>query len=411
MRYFTRQAPSGSLFLYRSFRLVLCKLDHSFKTSAHTYLDTPCIMPLAYTKKEGLAVLVPSLPLVTPLPDPKDPGLGLKKSTLRNGSDPLDSEDAYLLVDDEFQVENEDRSEIVHSLYEGPRNCQCCNNWVDKRPDDIYEKKEENVDEKAPILVRRKRICDGSKIFQIDSIEIQSAPLRLILAKVFDRYDHIMPTIGYLTFRPPFWPFHWRWEEFEAAIKEEKDEKLAKQLKCLRNLVKSETSGLFGVSRELQDNGVIEHRLLWTLFKPGELIYSKEHGRERFYILCSVSQYANISLQVNSLDWNGRHLGFVTSTLSIRYFSGSSRITDLNVFPARFLDNLEEVKERMVARGKKFIELAGVHHKSYRGQENVSGNKAGVSISTLETLNALILLNRLTFASSSTLNRVPTSRY
>ncbi len=337
-------------------------------------------MPFVYTKKEGLAVLVAELPSTTPPPNPKDADLCQKKSLLQDGAEAPDSEDAYLLVDEEFQVENEDRSEIVHSLYEGPRTCQCCTNWVDERPADIYEKDEEKVDEKAPILVRRKRISDGSKVFQIDSIQIQSAALRTILAKVFDRYDHITPNIGCLTFRPPFRPFYWRWEEFEATIKEEKDEKLAKQLKCLRNLVKPEMAGLFDVSRELQDNGIIEHRLLWTLFKPGELLYSKEHGRERFYVLQSVSPYGlTLSLQVRSLEWNGRHLGFAASNLNIRHFTGSSRITDLHVFPVRFLDNLDEIKERVVARGKKFIELAGVHHKSYKEQENVSGNKSGAS--------------------------------
>lgn len=345
-------------------------------------------MPFVYTKQEGLAVLVASLPSTTPPTDFKDAGLCQKKSMLQDGGDTPDSEDTYLLVDEEFQVENEDRSEIVHSLYEGPRTCQCCTNWVDERPADYYEKDEEKVDEKAPILVRRKRISDGSKIFQIDSIQIQSAPLRTILAKVFDRYDHITPTLANLTFRPPFRPFYWRWEEFETTIKEEKDEKLAKQLKCLRNLVKSEMAGLFDVSRELQDNGIIEHHLLWTLFKPGELLYSKDHERERFYVLNSVSLYGlSFTLQVRSLDWNGRHLGFSSSSLHIRHFIGTSRIVDLTVFPARFLDNLEEVKERVIERGKKFIELAGVHHKSYKEEENVSGNKAGVSISALEMLN------------------------
>lgn len=346
-------------------------LDHSSKLQLTVRLRTRSRMPFVYTKKEGLAVLVDSLPSTTP-PTPKD------------GGDTPDSEDTYLLVDEEFQVENGDRSEIIHSLYEGPRTCQCCTNWVDKRPADIIEKDEEKVDEKAPIVVRRKRISEGGKVFQIDSIQIQSAALRAILVKVFDRYDHIVPTIGCLTFRPPFWPFYWRWEEFETTIKEEKDEKLAKQLKCLRNLVKSEMAGLFDVSRELQNNGVIEHRLLWTLFKPGELVYSKYHGRERFYVLSSISQYGpSFSLQVQSLDWNGRHLGFSSTSLYIRHFHGTSRIADLSVFPMRYLENLDEVKERVVARGKKFIELAGVHHKAYRMQENVSGNRAGASISTL----------------------------
>src|SRR5262249_9555243 len=118
------------LFIYAAFSaFLLRKLDHSFKTSTYTYLYTRYIMSFAYTKKEGLAVLVNSLP---PIPDPKASDSGLKKSTLRDGNDTLDSEDAYLLVDEEFQVENEDRTEIVHSVYEGPRTCQCCTNWVDK---------------------------------------------------------------------------------------------------------------------------------------------------------------------------------------------------------------------------------------------------------------------------------------
>jgi len=337
-------------------------------------------MPFRYTKKEGHAVLVASCPPPPPPPDldAVETKLGLKKSMLRDGNDMLDSDDPFLVVDEEFQGEH--RSEIVQYLYEGPPTCQCCVNWVDERPANIYEKDEEKGDDKIPILVRRKRICAGSNVFQIDSIQIQSAPLRLLLTQIFNRYDNIVPFVKYLTFLSPFSPFYWCLEEFEVAMKEEKDEKLAKQLKCLHNIVKSETAGSFSIGRELQDHGIIAYHLLWTLLKPGELLYSKDRGQERFYALHSVSQVsASYSLHVRSFDWNGSYFGFSTSTISVHYFSGSKRITDLNVFPARFLDNLEEVKERLVARGKKFVGLAGIHHKSYREQENVSGNKTGVS--------------------------------
>lgn len=367
-------------------------------------------MPVRYTK-EGHAVLVGSSRFPPPPPSPTPPATtssgdkwGLEGSMLRDGSDAMDSEDAYLVVDDQFQVNAADRSEIVQCLYEGSRTCQCCINWVDERPADLEEEKDEaeKIDDKVPILVRRKRICEGSKYFHIHSIEIQSASLRMTLAKVFDRYDQILPFVRYLTFLAPFRPFYWRWKEFEQAIKEEKDEKLVKQLKCIRDIVKLEIFGALTISRELQDNGIISYHFLWTLYKPGELLYSKEDGKERFYVLDSAPNDANpyYTLNVKFLDWNGSYFGFANSALQLHYFTGSKRITDLKVFPARFLDDLEKVKERVVARGKKIVELAGVHHKSYRRKGIVSGNKTAARFPVPMPLTLLTYLGRLTSALS-----------
>jgi hypothetical protein len=330
-----------------------------------------------------------NLGMVCPPPPPPFPPPGFEfgfgQGLLDGGegsSTPL-SEDTFSVIDETFQENAEERAKIVQELWEGTeKKCLCCIPWVDSRPEDVEPEVEESEDDdEMPVIVRRKRTNGGRRPFEIHSIEIRSPALRAVLFDVFDKFDGILELFKYLTFMAPFKVFYWRWEEFEKAIKDEKDDEVVKQLKYLRKLVKTEIHHTFTVTKELLEHGIITHSYLWTLFKPGELVYANDEGQERFYILrCTSNNGASINLYLKYMDWDGTRFGLNEDCLEIPFFPGTKKITEMMVFPAKYLgeERMAQVKERVMARGRKFVELAGIHHKSYR--------EPGQDVSTLTLL-------------------------
>ena len=315
------------------------------------------------------------LPLPPPLPARSDWSL-FNKPSLDGTQSPI-SDDAFSVIDGM----DDERAKIIQDFYEGPKTCQCCINWIDGIPDGHKDEESEdsndNDDEGCPIVVRRKRTGGGSKPFEIHSIEIRSVALRSILIDVFNGFDGLLPGLKYLTFIAPFRQFYYRWERFEQAIKVQTDESLIKSLKVLRRLVKSELGSAFSVSKDLVDHEVITQQYLWTLFKPGDLVYSNEDGVERLYHLQTISHSAwSCHLYCQFVDWDGRRFGLSEVSIEICSFIGTKKITDLVAFPIHFHGDPKGLRERLVLRGQKFRDLTGIHYKSYQEITNQSPKKA-----------------------------------
>ncbi|OHE91506.1 hypothetical protein CORC01_13202 [Colletotrichum orchidophilum] len=275
-------------------------------------------------------------------------------------------------IEEDIQISQRDREEIIQDLYEGPKKCQCCINWMDECPHgvDLTElNKDEDEDSGNPLIIRR-RVNAGrtGTVISIHSIEIRHAATRKVLIDVFQPYDNIVHRVKYLTFLAPFHQFFWRWESFEKAVAEEKDETVKKILTILRGLVKRELAGAFAVNKELVSHGVITFNYLWILFAPGELIYSADDSHDRFYVLRSCSSRDTaIDLSLSYIAWGSGSMNFGTAheDLSIDNFRGTRSINSLPAFPAKYLRDFSGMQAKLVERGQKYASLAGTHYKAY----------------------------------------------
>jgi hypothetical protein len=279
------------------------------------------------------------------------------------------------------ELKPEDRPELIQDLYEGQRTCQCCVDWTATCPDDMEDVNASNTPEEdestgPPLIVRHARTFGGGrKKFVVHTIEVRDAAVRKVLQGVFRGFDGLVPQIKYMTLWAPFKQFYWRWEKFEKAVATEEDEKTRKTLEWLRKLVWNEIGDTMKVSRELLRHGVITEKYIWTLYRPGDIIYQNYEGTHRFYILTSVflNSYSSCaSLSCQYVDWDGVRFGLAECSLDIVNFTGTKKITDLEAFPARFLEDREGIEEEVIARGKKFEELTGVHYLSYRESVDVA---------------------------------------
>ncbi|RPA77996.1 hypothetical protein BJ508DRAFT_161466 [Ascobolus immersus RN42] len=161
-------------------------------------------------------------------------------------------------------------------------------------------------------------------------------------------------------------------------------------LRYLNEDYKSTKASLF----PLLDAGLITFDLLWALFKPNTLVYTVCPGTDepRAFIVEFTEVHSNI-MRGTWLAVEGRYLEFVglpeeqrkagkiqvtendgkggfgwgKTTVDIDSFTGSRRIDTLRCYPMKYRPDAEEMKRRLIERGRKFVTLAGMQYKNHKG--------------------------------------------
>jgi len=67
-------------------------------------------------------------------------------------------------------------------------------------------------------------------------------------------------------------------------------------------------------------------------------------------------------------------VGKVQTVVSLRYMSGTVKITSLDAYPLKFHPDEKGLREVTIKRGKKWVSLIGVHHKQFDGIAAVKRN-------------------------------------
>jgi hypothetical protein len=122
----------------------------------------------------------------------------------------------------------------------------------------------------------------------------------------------------------------------------------------------------------------IDYENLWTIFRPGTPIYLKAglHKRENvvlFYkmarCMCLVPRCPNDVwvIETHQISHDGDEYGYVRLTFTISRYEGYQALTDLRVFPLEYHPNCHTIRKRLVARGRKYLSLKGVHNRAYNG--------------------------------------------
>ncbi|MCJ1245491.1 hypothetical protein MMC30_002695 [Trapelia coarctata] len=168
--------------------------------------------------------------------------------------------------------------------------------------------------------------------------------------------------------------YHYKDEIFAY---EPKDEAVKEHHRLLMDWIDVEMSSVIKDVERLTSKGYIAFQLLWTIFKPGDLLFSSEHGHARLYKLNTVT-YKEIAnkgsmFEVNSryVDYNGTTVGQAREKHQLfdkLIFTGKSptKINTLEVFPRKFVDD-DELEERLAIRGKRLLELKGILTMQYDG--------------------------------------------
>ena len=161
--------------------------------------------------------------------------------------------------------------------------------------------------------------------------------------------------------------FHYRNEIKEALRKAEQqpepDSNLVEDLTATVEFIQEE----YGVATENHDSltraGEITWDLLWTLFKPGSLVYhyhtlTDQDQILRFRSMNKVKDRGVVrthkwQFQCDTVGHDGYKFGLVKETrnLTIEPFEGTRKITQLTLFPLEFHSSASEIRRKALIRG------------------------------------------------------------
>ncbi|KAI9733878.1 MAG: hypothetical protein M1834_002533 [Cirrosporium novae-zelandiae] len=263
---------------------------------------------------------------------------------------------------------------LVKTLYEGPLKCNCCVNWVEIEPDDLKESVEETSDAKRhALVVKIRKSHSGTKSTHVDQIVVQSPLLKNFLQRMINDYPGVTLGSNGVTFSKPFTPFFHNWDNLEKASDNHDDSKTREHIKLLFQTLKKELKATINTHEIFTSHGVITFDYLWTLFKPGDIVYQRRHNHDWMYRLLRYEYDTNdntpsFDLQCAYIDWDGSKFGFAVIWVRIMSFNSTKPITELDVYPSCFIKSRDCVRERILNRGKTFQSLKDHHYRAHRAE-------------------------------------------
>lgn len=260
----------------------------------------------------------------------------------------------------------------VKNLYQTKPDNRGKSTWVDTYPDDLEEAAENAETARYALLLRNKKCYDGRKKLEIDSIVVQSPLLKSVLGIVLKGYPGITTTLERLTFQAPFEPFVHRWSQLSEAVLTEKDLETKTHLNLFYKTLETELQDSIKARDDFILNGVITHDTCWMIFEPGTIVFAVE-DKQKVAVRLNSGSYVQTRcgfvyrLMCAFVDWDGENFGYGNTSLDIREFQGTAKITALSAFPLLYHPAIDRVKEELMLRGKAFEKLRGYHYKNYQG--------------------------------------------
>lgn len=195
-------------------------------------------------------------------------------------------------------------------------------------------------------------------------------------------YPGLTMALDRVEFTAPFKPFIHRWKEFSEAKDQETDFVTKMHAELLYRTLDNELGDVISKKEDLVKNGVVTHRLLWTIFEPNDHIFTMIDGHQcvlAFQSGDTDSRSGDFAVGANFIDYDGATFVYRTQDLLVPYFEGTRRITDLSVFPLRYHDNEATIRESLIARGRLWESYKGFHYLQYdgigTGQSEFHGSK------------------------------------
>ena len=220
-------------------------------------------------------------------------------------------------------------------------------------------------------IVHRHEYVD--KAWVTKSFTIQDKAMQKLLNKALANYHDLDMALEEWTFKPPYRALVHRWDVLKdlQAVAEGEEKAAADPLvEFLTPILAPSVESLF----QTKLTGKVSFENVWQIFQPGEHVMTKFYGTE---VVCRVLKYERIQtncalywqITFEYVDWNGQSCGYATTSTKIGYFGGFRRVTALPVYPLSFEDDAPQIKDRIIARGRKFEELRGYHFMTCDGKK------------------------------------------
>lgn len=229
------------------------------------------------------------------------------------------------------------------------------------------------------VLLRRYR---QNRDLDFTELRIQSPYLKKVLQDVIGAYPGVtLHTSGHIFIRePPMCLFHYR-RELEAYTRASSLPIVKRHLNLLLGYVEKTLEQEIRQYEATFENQMaaasLEHQHLWMAYKPGELLSSTSDNLDIVSRMVGISKMMkplfrsteidHWIINVERIEFHGDRMMWVPYDVTIPNYDGCRQMANQPIAPFRFHTERERVKRDLVARGRRYQQLAGVFHQSYNG--------------------------------------------
>ncbi|ORY59770.1 uncharacterized protein BCR38DRAFT_62956 [Pseudomassariella vexata] len=139
----------------------------------------------------------------------------------------------------------------------------------------------------------------------------------------------------------------------------------------------------------LLENGLITFDLSWALWKPNTLAYTTTYGSldepRVFKVEVAEKHYSIVKgdfyyIEGKYFEFDGKQFGYGSISEEIGDFRGARKISSLNCYPLKYHKNESQLRQDLIERGKKFVNLGGVNYKSHQGMAYYKKKKTVIKV-------------------------------
>lgn len=260
----------------------------------------------------------------------------------------------------------------IKVLYEGPKKCQCCDNWVEKAPRGVETNASKTTALHGGFACVARKSTHGSDL-ELHSIIVQSPHIIGCLKKILKDYPGLMIT-DTVTLSRPFEPVFHNWAVLnEECNKAENSGEFQRHVRLFLDMVLPGLRPHFKAFEAYISTGLIDFESLWTIFTPGQLALWTDDGEHSLGTLREATYVEGMmgtrifEVYCKQLDWDGKQFGYLRVTISIKPFNGSRNVAELDVMPLKHHSSAETIKLDLIERGRAFEFLKGSHFRAYNG--------------------------------------------
>jgi hypothetical protein len=236
-----------------------------------------------------------------------------------------------------------------------------------------------DLDEDQTYAIVMRQTFDDKSVLQSTTLQINSPQLLLAFREVVKSYPTVPSDFeGPFEMESPFQMLYHYWDDLDAYRRSAIDDIMRMHLNLLFEYMKAE----LGYDKTLCDGMVkkncISFKHLWTIYRPGDLLYTKENGHPWLVRLEKTAYEENtkrgkwLELHHTYTDCDGTEVGQASHVVNIyqkKHFAAENPaiITRLPMFPRKFLKDNDDLEETLSKRGARLLDLKGVLVRNYDG--------------------------------------------
>lgn len=240
-----------------------------------------------------------------------------------------------------------------------------------------FDMEDEGDHEMAFVLTRK---YDQYRELEQTTLAIRSPHAKAALQKVIVRYPGIDFHAAVVVITgDPRCLFHYR-KELKAYLDALRDEEAIKHVEMLLKHMRKVFSTDLATWHNLMESTIIAATLpflgLWMAFKPGSKVYMRTDGIDRVLRLKKISRCECLnpfcwrsrwSLELEEITFDGDKFGYNEVYHYISPYTGAVKLSNLKAFPLEYHSQKIGISRALTARGEKYVNLHGTHHKYYEG--------------------------------------------